>query len=595
MKAIAPIGRALAGIALAVTAVVAGASPATAHAVLISTNPADGSTLEEAPREIVLTFDEEVDVPGFAVRLLDESGTPLEVGAATATDGSDEPGATSVTVSFPVLADGRYLVRWQSITSDDFHPVDGELTFGVGAGFTVTAVGASVERPVGGPLESLARGAGYVGFMIAVGGLGLLLALRRELFSRLPARRILVRAITTGVVVSLVGLIALEVVLSFDAGATPPASFLVFWGTAVVSIVVLGMVSLALDRDLGGRAIPRVPAAVGVAASLTAAWGLGHLGHGASVAGSALTTVHLAATAVWAGGVALLVVICIPAVRHGAEAWVRAVVRRFAIIAVPALALSVASGSLLAAGLVPSWGGLTGTQYGNTLALKVAFVGVAVVLGGITAWRARRPGSDRHVGPRLAAELAAIAGVVLLAVTLAGGQPPDDLRWQASPSTAATSGVQSAEVDDLVVTLALSPGLPGSNFATVRVLDTRRPAPAPVDRVLVDIGDGEVATAIAQNATDWLVPATIAASGPRAVNVVVKRVGWEDSTVTFPWEVAPLPGTLAGGESISGWWALLAGAGLLGGLAAAAALRPRAPRRTYDSPYEASLETTASA
>ena len=38
-----------------------------------------------------------------------------------------------------------------------------------------------------------------------------------------------------------------------------------------------------------------------------------------------------------------------------------------------------------------------------------------------------------------------------------------------------------------MVTLALKPNRPGQNFVTLGVFDTRRPAPAPIDEVAVQL------------------------------------------------------------------------------------------------------------
>ncbi len=99
--------RAWARLSLAAAAVVVGltlsAAPASAHAVLIGSNPADGSSLDSAPQELVLTFDEAVTVESTVVHLLDESGRTLEVGAIAAGDGSGEEEAEAISAQLPQL------------------------------------------------------------------------------------------------------------------------------------------------------------------------------------------------------------------------------------------------------------------------------------------------------------------------------------------------------------------------------------------------------------------------------------------------------------------------------------------------------------
>lgn len=101
------------------------AGPATAHTALESSRPADGATVDEAVRRIVLTFTEPVDLAGRGAQLLDASGTPVD--AAVAVDGvvvtirPDEP-----------LTGGDHGVRW-AVRSGDGHPVRGSLRFTVDA------------------------------------------------------------------------------------------------------------------------------------------------------------------------------------------------------------------------------------------------------------------------------------------------------------------------------------------------------------------------------------------------------------------------------------------------------------------------------
>ena len=104
----------------AVTLVVA-AGPAAAHDVLVSTSPANGSTVAQTPSKIVLTFTD----PALSI------GTQMVVTGP----------AGSVTVPKPRLVDntvvqdlpgsspaGRYTVLWR-VTSADGHPVSGQISF----------------------------------------------------------------------------------------------------------------------------------------------------------------------------------------------------------------------------------------------------------------------------------------------------------------------------------------------------------------------------------------------------------------------------------------------------------------------------------
>ena len=73
-----------AGIVVAVIVLGSG-RPVSAHASLLTTNPAADSVLDIPPGEIVLRFTEPVDPTDESIRLVTADGTPVELGG----DGAD--------------------------------------------------------------------------------------------------------------------------------------------------------------------------------------------------------------------------------------------------------------------------------------------------------------------------------------------------------------------------------------------------------------------------------------------------------------------------------------------------------------------------
>ncbi len=126
---VAPIRRVVVGLAAVVVLVGLAASPAAAHAELVSTDPADGVVLDAAPRQVGLQFTERVSVQPDGVRVLDASGDRVDDGAARAND-------TRVTVPLQKLARGSYLVSWRVVSADG-HPVRGAFTFSIGEQSTI--------------------------------------------------------------------------------------------------------------------------------------------------------------------------------------------------------------------------------------------------------------------------------------------------------------------------------------------------------------------------------------------------------------------------------------------------------------------------
>jgi methionine-rich copper-binding protein CopC len=101
------------------------AQPALAHSELKRTMPAAGTVLDQPPAEVVLHFNEKVQVT--TLRLLDEQGRRI----ALATDGSFDPGEVE-RAGVPALVPGRYRIDWAAISADG-HPISGQVPFTIRA------------------------------------------------------------------------------------------------------------------------------------------------------------------------------------------------------------------------------------------------------------------------------------------------------------------------------------------------------------------------------------------------------------------------------------------------------------------------------
>jgi len=99
---------------------------AIAHAFLDHASPRVGSTVHGGPPAVKLWFTEELEPAFSTVRVLDESGKPVDRGDARV-DKSDH---TLLQVALPPLAPGTYRVRWR-VVSVDTHVTEGDFTFDV--------------------------------------------------------------------------------------------------------------------------------------------------------------------------------------------------------------------------------------------------------------------------------------------------------------------------------------------------------------------------------------------------------------------------------------------------------------------------------
>lgn len=118
------LGGAAVALLLALACTVLGAGPASAHASLSGSDPAQGAVLSTLPETVELRFNEAVATPAYVV-VTDADGARVDAGDAEVVDG---------TVTQPLAgtgAAGRYSVDFR-IVSADGHPVSGTVTFEVG-------------------------------------------------------------------------------------------------------------------------------------------------------------------------------------------------------------------------------------------------------------------------------------------------------------------------------------------------------------------------------------------------------------------------------------------------------------------------------
>jgi copper resistance protein C len=150
--------RSLLAVAIALIALIALIStggPASAHDELISTDPADGSTVATMPAQLTLTFNLPTLNIGTAVQVTGPGGD-VATGKAAAVDD---------TVTQPLRADapaGAYEVVWR-VTSADGHPISGRFAFTTrraGAGSPGASPGTN---PAASPAASGIAAAGAAG------------------------------------------------------------------------------------------------------------------------------------------------------------------------------------------------------------------------------------------------------------------------------------------------------------------------------------------------------------------------------------------------------------------------------------------------
>ena len=101
-----------------------GAGAACAHAFLDHANPAVGSTVQRAPRDVALSFTLNIDAASSNVQVRDSSGARVDEGKA-------QISGNTMRIGLKALKPGSYRVRWR-VLSVDGHNAEGSFGFTVG-------------------------------------------------------------------------------------------------------------------------------------------------------------------------------------------------------------------------------------------------------------------------------------------------------------------------------------------------------------------------------------------------------------------------------------------------------------------------------
>ncbi|GAB3589700.1 hypothetical protein GCM10027446_02810 [Angustibacter peucedani] len=542
-------GGLLATAALTLLAVLGPAQQAQAHAFLTASNPSDGQTVHQAPTALQLDFSELVVVGSTTVDVVDGGGHHLPVGtvriARDAADGSsspaDEPVDTEdpvrLVADLPALPQGTYRVHWRTLSADDLHRTEGVLTFGVGV--AVSGTGTVDEAPD--LLEAAGRWVLWGATAAVLGALVVSLLAGTSLVG--PRRRRLEQLARAGSAAALVAAVLLPVAqLGSPRDAWVAAQVTEIglgWGARVAAAVVL----LALAPSVVGRRPERRVAPwhlglVGLAllAVPTTTALRGHLASTGTPVLVVADVVHATSAALWAGAVVALAVV------HVRGAGRRPVVpaRGFALVAATAAVLAVASGLVLAGHGVATTTALWRSEYGRFVLVKGALLVAALVLALVNHRRGRRAGGAVGANGRRAV---AVEGGVLVALLVAAGvlaatAPANSPQW--TPGTR-PSKLVSLQADDLQLQVALTPNRPGESFVSVGVLQTRRPVPAAVRAVHVELRDGAEAgpsgDAVRQPDGSWTLPVQLTAQRRWTVAVAAERPGLPVVRAELPWTV----------------------------------------------------------
>lgn len=550
---------------------------ASAHAELVSSDPAANSTLPKSPPALHLEFTEPIDPATAAVRLLDENEAEIAGVGALTTDAA----GTRAMVPLPELKPGVYAVDYRVTSAVDGHVTAGVFAFlvdptGTQPAPTIAAQASSpsVDTPtVAARWVSLAAtlvlfglaffwlvsarpvvdGASRTAPWLTIAAAGVAAFGGLAVYLTLAARPFAAAAEHT----AHAGGIPLDFAAPF--GATPFAFAMRVAEVGTLAALALAIVRLAFmddpSRGTHGASDGRerallllvlIFAAVGLA-------GLSMAGHAASIGGlgfAALDLAHLVAVGAWLGVLPAILLLAWRRRHGGSDSALGAALRRHsavATVAAPIVALTGIANSPLVLGQAR---GLVATDYGNLVLAKALLFSVAFAIGSANHFLVER-GAVRRMMPLLGAELAVAVLAVSAAAAMVTIVPAASRQPVLSASAIGTTHFYGT-AGESTVHVAVTLPAPGNQQYQVAVADAASGAP-PADlqkvflRFVPPTGSAlpperiEL-TAQTQPGMYAVTGAYTPTVGAWTVDTVVRRAGQRDASVSFPLSVIqPLP------------------------------------------------------
>jgi copper transport protein len=563
------LSRAAVVVAAAAALLLAPARPAAAHAVLSGSDPVNGASLSRVPAVVVLRFTENLVAGASSAQLVDGAGRPVAGAHLVAGSGRE------LTVRLPRLAAGSYAVVWRVSGVGDGHPTEGVLVFTVERSAAQAASVAAPGEPPVGPLDVVLRWLRLVLLGGLLGGLAMAGPVLAPVATGNPERLLatMARRIRRRVLAIALVCAGLAAVVTLANLAARPSDTLLLCQAAVFAAVV--PVLLGMRPAVARPAAMGYPSPIGwwaVAALVCGACVLEAAGaDAANVVADRVLTVTVTSARVLAGClvlglVGILAALLWPSGLIGARqaALVRSVRRPLVRLAVVSAATATAAGLYGAGRDLDSVYQLLHTGRGQLLLVQgglvlaggwLALSGGARLAGRRGPARARRSPSRRLLAAGLACALALLASGVL-ADSADAGEP--------TRAAAASPALHDGRLDDLVVSVSVVPDLPGVNGFTVQVASSRRPAPAPIERVALtyDGGTGTVVVPLAAIGSGrFFGTGTLGPAGVAGLVTMVRRSG-ADVSVPVEWpalgpplspQAVPGVGGLAGLLDVPAW------------------------------------------
>jgi copper transport protein len=526
------------------------APPASAHATVVASDPIDGSRLKTAPAAVSVTFDQAVTLnsEGY-LRVVDQAGRRVDSGQPNHPNGVGSKIAVAIKSG---LGDGTYTASFRIISADG-HPIAGSIRFVVGNG--ELAAGTAPTSTVDGTTSvvfDIVRWLAYAGLAL-LGGAWLMLTVWPEGRDDRRARRL----VWAGWMITAVTAVAELVVQGpyvagtglgdVTSGTLLDATLHTTYGTAhSIRLLLLGALGAVLGaqlRDPRRSRLTEVAGALGIGVVLTFAVS----GHAESQDPRWLAlgsySAHLAAMAIWVGGLVYLLITILPRREPDELRRVLPVFSRTAMACVVVLAFTGTYQAWLGIGTADA---ITSTRYGQLVLVKaglfVLILGVANFSRGVVQRRYLRPVAyamtDAPVESppvpvaRIRRTLLAetfVAFVVLAVTAVLVAEPPGRaaLATEHSKARSASAALGSGRT----ATVTVDPGRHGPVTVTVQLSPGARPQQLTGTAALPDKQLGPIALPLRATGRDYTASGVVLPSAGLWTITLTVRTSQFDSEV----------------------------------------------------------------
>ncbi len=534
------------------------ASKASAHAVLVRSEPVANGVLVSAPTTVELWFSEPLEPAFSSARLIDTTEADVPVGAPLVDP--DDP--LHLSVPLGGLEPGIYTVAWQTLSKVDGHEWFGSFPFtllntdGSQPGGSAAAFEGSQRGELPSPPEAGVRWLLLLGGMLLFGSLLFQTLLIDSLrFPRMVIafERVLSQIVVGGSAAVLLGNLAQLWLQAQRLGGPDQLAQLITStriGAFLLGRVLLvgGLVFAARRTGPQRRTPPGSPIPLVLAAGILLSFSASS--HASAAPGSLFVILsdylHLLSASAWVAGLVLLPILGLLARRAGAQEEFLPLARRFSLLAGASVYILAFTGVFAALVELPSLNSLWTSPYGRVLSIKLALFAVALGF----AYLNNRSLQAEQPSPRLARRIGwegTVSLVLVVSVAFLVQTPtPRSLELPSQPAGTALPFSSISPSDDLTIHLQVDPNQAGSNRFWLHLfrMDGSSIGEVQLVRLFFDYQDQALGKSIADldplgQDTFGTEGAYLSRAGRWKLQVYVRRRGADDVLTTFDLNVAP--------------------------------------------------------